>query len=121
LASSIQTNREPEAETLKTMRTHQKREWGGIVREQAEAIPLRSVVATVSYAEGKDFHESHAEDKRFHKSHAARRIRSPDRHNQRKRNGEDDERLTKVFKFLNSCSYFAKLFGSVFICLQHLY
>jgi hypothetical protein len=103
------------------MRTHQKREWGGIVREQAEAIPLRSVVATVSYAEGKDFHESHAEDKRFHKSHAARRIRSPDRHNQRKRNGEDDERLTKVFKFLNSCSYFAKLFGSVFICLQHLY
>ncbi|KAK3142322.1 hypothetical protein QOZ80_4BG0345090 [Eleusine coracana subsp. coracana] len=96
VASSMQTNREPEAETPKTARTHQKREWGGIIREQAEPVPsLRSVVANVSYAEEKAFHESHAEDKRFNKSHAARRIRSPDRHNQRKRNRDDDERSTK--------------------------
>lgn len=96
LASSIQTNREPEAETPKTAKTHQKREWGGIIREQAEPVPLRSVVANVSYTEEKAFHESHAEDNRFHKSHAVRRNRSPDRRNQRKRSREDDERSTKV-------------------------
>jgi hypothetical protein len=102
LASSMQTNHEPEAEPQKIARTHQKREWGKIIREQAEAVPLRSVVANVSYAEEKDFQESHADDKRFHKSHPVRRMRSPDRHNQRKRSRVEDERSTKVFILFKS-------------------
>ncbi|TVU15628.1 hypothetical protein EJB05_39158 [Eragrostis curvula] len=93
LTSSIQTNLE--AETQNTPRTHQKREWGGIIRDQAEAVPHRSVVAKVSYEEEKAFHESRADDKRFHKSHSLRRAHSPDRHNQRKRSREVDERPAK--------------------------
>ena len=103
----MQTNHEPEAETQKTTRTRQRREWGGMVREQAEAPPLRSVVANVSYAE----------DKRPHKSHAARRVRSPDRHNQRKRNREDNERSIKVI--LLSLAAFTIRF--LFLCLAYAY
>ncbi|CAN6249024.1 unnamed protein product [Urochloa humidicola] len=95
LTSSVQVSCEPEAETQKTTRTHQRREWGKIVREQSEAVPLRSVVANVSHAEEKDFYESHADDRDFHKSHAGRRIRSPDMHNHRKRSREEDARSIK--------------------------
>ncbi|XP_062184873.1 uncharacterized protein LOC133888590 isoform X2 [Phragmites australis] len=95
LTSSIKTNPEPETETQKTSRTHQKREWGGIVREQTEAVPLRSVVAKVSHAEEKAFHKSHEVGKAFHKSHSVRRACSPDMHNHRKRSREEDARLTK--------------------------
>ncbi|KAL6650883.1 hypothetical protein ACP70R_009808 [Stipagrostis hirtigluma subsp. patula] len=95
LASSIRTSPEDEAGTHKTSRAHQKREWGGIVREQSEAVPLRSVVGNVSHAEEKAFHKFHEEEKSFHKSHAVRRARSPDSH--RKRSREEDARSTKVF------------------------
>jgi hypothetical protein len=96
LTSSVQVNCELEAEAQKTTRVHQKREWGRINREQSEAFPLRSVVANVSHAEEKDFHESHAEERDFHKSHAGKRTRSPDLHNHRKRSREADSRSTKV-------------------------
>ncbi|CAN6235333.1 unnamed protein product [Urochloa humidicola] len=95
LTSSVQVSCEPEAETQKTTRSHQRREWGKIVREHSEAVPLRSVVANVSHVEEKDFHESHADDRDFHKSHAGRRTRSPDMHNHRKRSREADARSTK--------------------------
>ncbi|CAL5031513.1 unnamed protein product [Urochloa decumbens] len=95
LTSSVQVSSEPEAETQKATRSHQRRDWGKIVREQPEAVPLRSVVANVSHAEEKDYHESHADDRDFHKSHAGRRIRSPDMHNHRKRSREADARSTK--------------------------
>ncbi|TKW04927.1 hypothetical protein SEVIR_7G142300v4 [Setaria viridis] len=95
LTSSVQVNCEPEAEAQKTTIAHQKRDWGRIIREQSEAVPLRSVVANVSHAEEKDFHESHAEERDSHKSHAGRRTRSPDMHNHRKRSREADSRSTK--------------------------
>ncbi|XP_062225906.1 uncharacterized protein LOC133924405 [Phragmites australis] len=95
LTSTIQTNCEPEAETQKTMRTHQKREWGLVVREQSEAVPLRSVIANVPHAEEKVLNGSHAEEKAFHKSHAVRRTSSPDMHNHKKRSREADARSTK--------------------------
>ncbi|OEL36522.1 hypothetical protein BAE44_0002459 [Dichanthelium oligosanthes] len=95
LTSSIQINSEPEAETQKTTRPHQRRDWGRIAREQSEAVPLRSVVANVSHAAEKAFHESHAEERDFHKSHAGRRTRSPDMHNHRKRSREADAQSTK--------------------------
>lgn len=91
LTSSIQTNSEPEAETQKATRIQHKREWGGIVREQSEAVPLRSVVATVS----------NAEEKTSHKSHAVRRTHSPDMHHHRKRSKEEDARQIKVSKVLS--------------------
>jgi hypothetical protein len=96
LTSSVQINCEPKAETPKTTRTHQRRDWGRIIREQSEAVPLRSVVANVSHAEENDFHESHADERDFHKSHAGRRTRSPDMHNHRKRSRDADARSTKV-------------------------
>ncbi|CAL5016426.1 unnamed protein product [Urochloa decumbens] len=95
LTSSVQVSCEPEAETQKTTRSHQRRDWGKIIREQSEAVPLRSVVANVSHAEEKDFRESHADDRDCHKSHAGRRTRSPDMHNHRKRSREADARSTK--------------------------
>lgn len=97
VASSIQVNHEPEAETQKTAKTHQKRDWGRTGRGQSEAVPLRSVVANVSHAEEKDFHESHAEERAFRKSHAVRQTRSPDMHKHRKRSREADVRSTKVY------------------------
>jgi len=97
LSSSKQINCEPEPENQKTMRTHQRRDWGRTVREQPEAVPLRSVVANVSHAEEKEAHESHAHERDFHKSHAGRQTRSPDMHNHRKRSRDADARSTKVF------------------------
>lgn len=76
----------PEAETQKTTRVQPKREWGGIVRQQSEAVPLRSVVAPVSHAEGKPYHKPQAE----------RRTRSPDMNHHRKRDREEDTRPVKV-------------------------
>jgi len=95
LSSSKQINCEPEPENQKTMRTHQRRDWGRTVREQPEAVPLRSVVANVSHAEEKEAHESHAHERDFHKSHAGRQTRSPDMHNHRKRSRDADARSTK--------------------------
>ncbi|EES10975.1 hypothetical protein SORBI_3006G116100 [Sorghum bicolor] len=102
VTSSIHVNHEPEAETQKTEITHQKRDWGNQKRDwatigqgQSEAVPLRSVVANVSHAEEKDFHESHADQRAFHKSHSVRRARSPDMHNHRKRSRDADVRSTK--------------------------
>ncbi|KAF0890504.1 hypothetical protein E2562_002861 [Oryza meyeriana var. granulata] len=85
MTSSTQAIHEPVAGTQKTTGIEQRREWGGIVREQSEAVPLRSVVTTVSHAEEKD----------VHKSHARRRTHSPDMHHHRKRSREDDERQIK--------------------------
>ena len=103
VTSSIQVNHEPGAETQKTAVTHQKRDWGNQKRDwgtigqgQSEAVPLRSVVANVSHAEEKDFHESHADERAYHKSHSVRRTRSPDMHNHRKRSRDADVRFTKV-------------------------
>uniref|UniRef100_A0ACD5UC00 Uncharacterized protein n=2 Tax=Avena sativa TaxID=4498 RepID=A0ACD5UC00_AVESA len=84
-SSTIRTSCEPEAETQKITRVQQKREWGGMVREQPEAVTLRSVIAPVS----------HAEEKTYHKPEAARRPRSPDMHHHRKRGREDDTRPAK--------------------------
>lgn len=98
LTSSIQIteiSREPEAETQKTTRTHRKRDWGRIGRDQPEAVPLRSVVASVSHAEEKAFHESQAEERHAHKSRSGRQNRSPDKHNHRKMSRETDTRSTK--------------------------
>ncbi|CAD6263395.1 unnamed protein product [Miscanthus lutarioriparius] len=102
VTSSIQVNHEPGAETQKTAVTHQKRDWGNQKRDwgtigqgQSEAVPLRSVVANVSHAEEKDFHESHADERAFHKSHSVRRTRSPDMRNHRKRSRDADARSTK--------------------------
>ncbi|KAJ1271487.1 hypothetical protein BS78_06G131100 [Paspalum vaginatum] len=95
LTSSIQVNCEPEAETPKTARAHQKRDWQRSGCDQLEAVPLRSVVASVSHAEEKAFHEPHAEERPSHKSHAVRQNRSPDKHNHRKRSRETDARSTK--------------------------
>ncbi|VAH33288.1 unnamed protein product [Triticum turgidum subsp. durum] len=81
---SVQTSRVPEAETQKTTRVQPKREWGGIVREQSDVVPLRSVVAPVSHAEEKTNH-----------TQAVRRTRSPDMHNHRKRGREEDTRPAK--------------------------
>lgn len=84
-SSNIQTSREPEAETQKTARVQQKREWGGIVREQSEAVPIRNFVTPVS----------HAEEKPYPRSHAVRRSSSPDMHHHRKRGREEDTRPIK--------------------------
>lgn len=84
-SSTIRTSREPEAETQKTTRVQQKREWGGMVRDQPEVVTLRSVVAPVS----------HSEEKTHNKSETARRTRSPDMHHHRKRGREDDTRPAK--------------------------
>lgn len=83
-SSNAQTSRVPEAETQKTTRVQPKREWGGIVREQSDVVPLRSVVAPVSHAEEKTNH-----------TQAVRRTRSPDMHNHRKRGREEDTRPAK--------------------------
>lgn len=91
MTSSTQAIREPVAGTQKTTGIHQRREWGGIVRDQSETVPLRSVVTTVLHAEEKD----------VNKSHARRRTHSPDMHHQRKRSREDDERQIKVSKLLS--------------------
>uniref|UniRef100_A0A0D9ZM11 RRM domain-containing protein n=1 Tax=Oryza glumipatula TaxID=40148 RepID=A0A0D9ZM11_9ORYZ len=85
MTSSTQAIREPVAGTQKITGIHQRREWGGIVRDQSETVPLRSVVTTVLHAEEKD----------VNKSHARRRTHSPDMHHQRKRSREDDERQIK--------------------------
>jgi hypothetical protein len=91
-SSNIQTSREPEAETQKTTRVQEKREWGGMVRLQSEAVPLiRSVVSPVS----------HAEEKTHHKLEPVRRPRSPDVQHHRKRSREDDTRPDKVSKALS--------------------
>ncbi|XP_006652402.1 uncharacterized protein LOC102719483 [Oryza brachyantha] len=87
MTSSTQEICEP-AGTQKTTGVQQRREWGGIVREQSETVPLRSVVSLVTTV-------SHAEEKDVHKSHARRRTQSPDLHHNRKRSREDDERLIK--------------------------
>ncbi|KAM0893883.1 hypothetical protein ACQ4PT_024795 [Festuca glaucescens] len=85
-SSNTRTSREPEAETQKTARVQQKREWGGIVRVHSEAVPLiRSVVSPVS----------HAEEETSPKLEAVRRPREPDMHHQRKRGREDDTRPAK--------------------------
>ena len=89
-SSIIRTSREPESEAQKTTRVQQKREWGGMVREQLESVPLQSVVAPVS----------HVEEKTFPKSEAVKRPRSPDMHHHRKRGREDDTRPAKVSKAL---------------------
>ncbi|KAL5214096.1 hypothetical protein ABZP36_003248 [Zizania latifolia] len=85
MTSSTQAIPEPVSGAQKTTGIQQRREWGGIVQEQSEAIPLRSVVTTVS----------HAEEKTVHKSHAIRRTHSPDTHQHRKRNREEDARQIK--------------------------
>uniref|UniRef100_A0A0D9W653 RRM domain-containing protein n=1 Tax=Leersia perrieri TaxID=77586 RepID=A0A0D9W653_9ORYZ len=89
MTSSTQVVREPVAGIQKTTGIQQRREWGGIVREQSEAVPLRSVVNTVSQAEEKD----------VRRSHARRRTHSPDTHHHhhqhRKRSREDDEHQIK--------------------------
>lgn len=94
-SSSMRTSREPEAEAQKTTRV-QKREWGGMVREQSEAVPLQSVVAPVI----------HTEEKTFPKSEAVKRTRSPDMHHHRKRGREEDTRPAKVSQALLVCLNF---------------
>ncbi|KAL6845780.1 hypothetical protein ACP4OV_024355 [Aristida adscensionis] len=93
LSSSIKATTEDEPEH-KTSRTHQKREWGGIVRDQSEALTLRSVVGNVSHAEEKAFGKFHEEGKCSHRSHSVRRARSPDNHRKRSRD-DDDARSNK--------------------------
>lgn len=85
-SSNARASREPEAETQKTARVQQKREWGGMVRVHSEAAPLiRSVVSPVS----------HAEEETSPKLEPVRRPREPDMHHQRKRGREDDTRPAK--------------------------
>ncbi|KAG8064824.1 hypothetical protein GUJ93_ZPchr0004g39213, partial [Zizania palustris] len=84
MTTSTQAIPEPVSGTQKTTGI-QQREWGGIVQEQSETIPLRSVVTTVS----------HAEEKTVHTSHAIRRTHSPDTYQHRKRNREEDARQIK--------------------------
>ncbi|KAG8082341.1 hypothetical protein GUJ93_ZPchr0014g47072 [Zizania palustris] len=85
MTSSTQAIPERVVGIQKTKEIRQRREWGGIIREQPAAVPLRSVVATVS----------HAEEKTVHKSHAIRRTHSPETHHYRKRIREDDARQIK--------------------------
>ncbi|XP_072992125.1 uncharacterized protein [Typha latifolia] len=86
LTGSMQTGPEYEKESSKISRTRQKREWKGLVQEETESFPLRSVLTGILHGEGKTGQKS---------NNIARRSRSPNLHVHRKRGREDERQTTK--------------------------
>lgn len=87
LTGSVQTNSEYEREnSTKVSRSRHNREWKGLVREDTEAFPLRSIVTEIV----------HSEEKTHRRTNLDRRSHSPEPQVHRKQSSEDGRQQNKV-------------------------
>ncbi|XP_010913139.1 uncharacterized protein [Elaeis guineensis] len=86
LTGSVQADREYEREkSIKVPRSRHNREWKGLVQEDTEVLPLRSIVTEIL----------HSEEKTDCRTNLDRRSHSPEPHIHKKRSREDGRQQTK--------------------------